>query len=209
MGHKFAELAFTPSVRGVQEQMGSRRAYARWEGGPDVNGAFGPDEAAFIEERDAFFLATVSETGWPYVQHRGGPAGFVRVLDDRTIGFADLRGNRQYVSAGNVLHDDRVSLVFLDWAQPTRLKVLGRARLVAPEERELFELLRAPHAGARAERGVVVRVEAFDWNCPQHITPRFTLAEVERATAGLRARVAELDARLGQAGLARRDGSES
>lgn len=200
MGHKFAELAFTPAVRRVQEEQGSRTGYARLERGPDANGALGPDEAAFIAARDSFYLASVSETGWPYVQHRGGPAGFVRVLDERTIGFADFRGNRQYVTVGNVTGDDRVALLFMDYPNRTRLKLLGRARLVGAEEREVLKRLEVPGHGARVERGFLIRVEAFDWNCPQHITPRFTLAEVEEAAAPLRGRIAELEARLSEKG---------
>jgi predicted pyridoxine 5'-phosphate oxidase superfamily flavin-nucleotide-binding protein len=196
MGHKFAEIAFTPSVRGVQEEMGSRASYARMERGPDFNDALGPDEAAFIGARDSFYMATVGETGWPYVQHRGGPAGFVKVLDAKTLGFADFRGNRQYVSVGNVMRDDRVSLLFMDYPNRARLKLLGRATLIGPERPELLDRLAVPSYRARIERGFLVRVEAFDWNCPQHITQRFTRAEVEEATAPLRRRIAELEALL-------------
>ena len=126
-------------------------------------------------------MATVSETGWPYVQHRGGPAGFVKVLDESTLGFADFSGNRQYVSVGNLMKDDRVSLFFMDYPNRTRLKLLGHARLVGLEEADLLGL---HDDRARVERGMVIQVEAFDWNCPQHITPRFTVAEVEARTEG-------------------------
>jgi hypothetical protein len=196
MGNRFAEIAFTPTVRRVQEQMGSRAAYARMERGPDKNHELGPDEAEFIAARDSFYMATVSETGWPYLQHRGGPAGFARVLDATTIGFADFRGNRQYVSVGNVMRDERVALLFMDYPNQARLKVLGRASLIGLELRETLDRLEMPGYGARVERGFLVRVEAFDWNCPQHITQRFTLAEIEDATAPLRRRIAELEARL-------------
>jgi predicted pyridoxine 5'-phosphate oxidase superfamily flavin-nucleotide-binding protein len=204
MGRKFAEIAFTPTVRGVQEEMGSRAAYARMERGPEFGHELGPDEATFIAARDSFYMATVGETGWPYVQHRGGPVGFVKLLDPSTIGFADFRGNRQYVSVGNVMRDDRVSLLFMDYPNRARLKVLGRATLHGPDEREVLDRLELPDYRARVERGFLVRVEAFDWNCPQHITPRFTLAEVEAATAPLRKRIAELEARLGGTGGADR-----
>jgi predicted pyridoxine 5'-phosphate oxidase superfamily flavin-nucleotide-binding protein len=180
MGHKFAEIAFTPNVKAIQEALGSRRSYARMEAGEDSHHALGPREAAFIAERDSFYLATVSETGWPYVQHRGGPKGFVRVLDDETLGFADFRGNRQYVSVGNLVADDRVSLFFMDYPNRTRLKLLGHAREVAPDEAEILEALALPDYDARVERGILIRVEAFDWNCPQHITPRFTVEEIEQ-----------------------------
>ena len=199
MGHKFAEIAFTRSVRNVQQKMGSRASYARLERGPRVGGEFGPDEAAFIAARDSFYMATVGETGWPYVQHRGGPAGFVKVLDPKTLGFADFRGNRQYVTVGNLTRDDRVSLLFMDYPNRARLKLLGRATLVDPERRDILDRLELPDYRARVERGILIRVDAFDWNCPQHITPRFTLAEIEDASAPLRQRIAELEARLGEA----------
>jgi uncharacterized protein len=199
MGNRFAELAFTPAVRAVQEGQGSRASYARLEGGPATNETLGPDEEAFLAARDSFYLATVSETGWPYVQHRGGAPGFVRVLDPGTIGFADFRGNRQYVSVGNLTRDDRVSLLFMDYPSRARLKLLGRATLVGPERRDVLDRLEVPGYQARVERGFLIRVEAFDWNCPQHITQRFTLAEVEAATAPLRRRVAELEAKLEKA----------
>jgi predicted pyridoxine 5'-phosphate oxidase superfamily flavin-nucleotide-binding protein len=172
------------------------------EAGSDSNHELGPSEAAFIGLRDSFYMASVGETGWPYVQHRGGPAGFVRVLDDKTIGFADFRGNRQYVSVGNLMRDDRVSLLFMDYPNRARLKLLGRVSLIGAEQREILDRLAVPDYRARVERGFLVRVDAFDWNCPQHITQRFTLAEIEAATAPLRQRIAQLEARLKEAGLA-------
>ena len=197
MGHKFAEIAFTPAVKALQEQLGSRANYARLEGsGSDRNHALGPSEAGFIAQRDSFYMASVSETGWPYVQHRGGPEGFVRVLDERTIGFADFNGNRQYVSVGNLMTDDRVSLFFMDYPNRTRLKLLGRVKLIDPSDSAALAKLGVADHRARIERGFLIAVEAFDWNCPQHITPRFTLAQVEASTAPLRERVAELEAQL-------------
>jgi predicted pyridoxine 5'-phosphate oxidase superfamily flavin-nucleotide-binding protein len=199
MGHRFAETAFTDTVKQMQEARGSRRSYARMESNPEpVNGALGPNEAAFIAARDSFYMASVSETGWPYVQHRGGPVGFVRVLDAATIGFADFRGNRQYVSVGNVMKDNRVSLFFMDYANKTRLKLFGRAELIDPDKAETLAKLDLPDYRAAVERGVLIRVEAFDWNCPQHITERYTLAQVEEAVAPLRQRIAELEAWLGE-----------
>jgi uncharacterized protein len=193
MGHKFAEIAFTPTVKKVQEQSGSRRSYARLEDGEAHYDSLGSREMAFIAERDSFYMATVSETGWPYIQHRGGPAGFVRVIDEKTIGFADFAGNRQYVSVGNLQSDDRVSLFFMDYPNQTRLKLLGRVRLIDANEAELLERLRVPDYGARIERGMVITVEGYDWNCPQHITPRFTEAQVLAMVAPLRDRIAELE----------------
>ena len=126
MGHKFAELAFTETVKSVQAAQGSRGSYSRMEERPeDYNNVLGPNETNFISARDSFYMATVSETGWPYVQHRGGPTGFVKVLDEKTIALPDFRGNRQYVSVGNLMKDDRVSLFFMDYANKTRLKLLG------------------------------------------------------------------------------------
>ena len=199
MGHKFAEIAFTETVKNVQSELGSRKGYARREGGDvDFNDRLGPSEAQFIATRDSFYMATVSETGWPYVQHRGGPAGFVRVLDDKTIGFADFAGNRQYVSVGNLKGDDRVSLFFMDYPNRTRLKLLGRVKIVGGEDEALLKSLAPEDYKARIERGFVITVEAFDWNCPQHITPRFTSEEVAQATAPLLERIAELEARLAE-----------
>lgn len=147
-------------------------------------------ENTFIESRDHFFQASVSETGWPYVQHRGGPAGFLKVLDERTLGFADYRGNVQYVSVGNLLHDDRVALILMDYANQRRLKLLGRVRFIDRDtEPDLIERLVTPSYKAIVERGFIISVEAFDWNCPQHITPRFTLTEIDEMTAPLRAQL--------------------
>lgn len=196
MGHKFAEIAFTATVKSFQEMHGSRKAYVKMEGGEDHHNVLGDAEADFIASRDSFYMATVSETGWPYVQHRGGPTGFIRVLDENTIGFADFRGNRQYVSTGNLAHDDRVSLFFMDYPSKTRLKLLGRVRLVELDDTETLSQLELPDSRARVERGMIIKVEAFDWNCPQHITPRYTTADIEAVTAPLQARIAELEARL-------------
>ncbi|GAB4466707.1 MAG: hypothetical protein OHK0044_06800 [Burkholderiaceae bacterium] len=185
MGHRFAALAFTRSVREVQQALGSRAGYATMDEGADYNHVLGEREAAFIAARDSFYMASVSETGWPYVQHRGGPAGFVRVLDGHTIGFADFHGNRQYVSVGNLRKDDRVALVFMDYPNRARLKLLGRVRLVGDAEPELLARLEMADHRAAVERGFLIRVEAFDWNCAQHITPRYTQVEVEALVAAV------------------------
>ena len=203
MGHKFAEIAFTDTVKTLQEAMGSRKSYARLEGREaEFNHRLTPREAAFIAERDSFYMATVSETGWPYVQHRGGAKGFVRVFDDKTIGFADYSGNRQYVSVGNLMKDDRVSLFFMDYPNRTRLKLLGRVTLVDRDDTETLQKLTLPGAKARIERGMLITVEAFDWNCPQHITPRFTAQEVEDAVLPLKRRLGELEAELAELKMA-------
>ena len=180
----------------MQEKLGGRKAYAALEVGEQHNSELGSDESGFIVARDSFYMATVSETNWPYVQHRGGPAGFVKVLDARTLGFADYRGNRQYVSVGNLLKNDRVSLFFMDYPRRTRLKLLGHAELIGTERTELLKSLSVLEYKAKVERGMLIHVAAYDWNCPQHITPRFTQEQVETAIQPLRQRIATLEAQL-------------
>ncbi|MEQ8516060.1 MAG: pyridoxamine 5'-phosphate oxidase family protein, partial [Chromatocurvus sp.] len=178
MTHKFAEIAFTPSVREIQALQGSRAVYAGMDEGEDYNYRLGEREASFIAERDSFYMASVSETGWPYVQHRGGPVGFMKVLEDRRIGFADYSGNRQYVSVGNFSKDNRVALFFMDYPNRRRLKLLGRVRAVGLEENDILTRLEDENYPAQVERGFVIDVAGFDWNCPQHITPRYSETEV-------------------------------
>lgn len=179
MSTAFGRIAFTPGVRAFQIRQGVRQRAPHPRDGGDARGAALTEaEAAFIGARDGFYQATVGEDGWPYVQFRGGPPGFLRVLDARTIAYADFRGNMQYISAGNLAGDGRVSLILMDYANRRRLKLLGRARLVdAGDDPALIARLEDPGYRARIERAVVISVEAFDWNCPQHITPRFTEAE--------------------------------
>ncbi|MGD9919934.1 MAG: pyridoxamine 5'-phosphate oxidase family protein [Pseudorhodoplanes sp.] len=197
MIYGFADIAFTPTVKSVQEQMGSRASYARFEVGPETrNRQLSDTESGFIGARDSFYIATVSETGWPYVQHRGGPTGFVRILSETTIGFADFSGNRQYVSVGNLMTDDRVSLFFMDYATKKRLKLFGRAKVVGLDSHATLSQLEMPDYRARIERGFLIEIEAFDWNCPQHIAQRLTHDEVSTVTAPLTSRIAELEAEL-------------
>jgi predicted pyridoxine 5'-phosphate oxidase superfamily flavin-nucleotide-binding protein len=197
MGHRFAEIAFTRAVQAQQEARGSRASYARLAEGEARNDRLGVKEVDFIQERDGFYLASVSETGWPYVQFRGGAPGFLRVIDERTLAWPDFRGNRQYVSVGNLSGDDRVALILMDYANRRRLKLLGHAEILEVGADEgLAKQLAVPGYHAEVERAVRVRVAGFDWNCPQHITPRFTLDEVEHAVTPLRERVAELEAKL-------------
>lgn len=191
---RFADIAFTPSVKALQEQMGSRKAYARIAPSGKLVDVLGEDESAFLAERDSFYMASVSETGWPYVQHRGGPKGFVRVLDEHTLGFADYRGNRQYVSVGNISKDDRVALIFVDYPHRARLKVLAHVSIVTEADSpDLLRKLVVPGYQARVERGFVLKVEGFDWNCPQHIVPRFTEEEIRASTAPLLVRIEALE----------------
>lgn len=179
MGHAFHEIAFTDAVKARQETRGSRKAYARAEAGAAHAHQLGPEEIAFIQARDSLYLASVSETGWPYVQHRGGPRGFVRALDAETLGWAEFSGNKQYVTTGNLDGDDRVSLFFMDYPNRRRLKLFGHARRVGIET---VPDLAAPYGGTRLEPRIegamLIRVAALDWNCPQYITPRFTAEEL-------------------------------
>ncbi|MER8791895.1 pyridoxamine 5'-phosphate oxidase family protein [Mesorhizobium sp. M0983] len=172
MAHKFAEIGFTDAVKSVQQTMGSRSAYARREVGSDINRPLGPDEIKFLAERDSFYIASVSEIGWPYVQFRGGPAGFLRVLDEQTLGFADFRGNRLYITTGNVATDSRISLLLIDSPNRRRLKILGRMHVIGTQDDAALaaRLTFADYASA-VERVMLIKVEAFDWNCPQHIPP--------------------------------------
>ena len=185
MGRQFAKIAFTPLVKKQQELHGSRRQYQRVEEAGEPGSRLGEDEREFIDARDGFYMASVSETGWPYIQFRGGPRGFLRVLDDRTLGFADLRGNKQYISVGNLQHDARVALFLMDYVGQRRLKVLGRATVAegTEEATQWLARLRTSESNASPERVIVIHLEAFDWNCPQHITPRFTEREVEQLLA--------------------------
>lgn len=180
MRHRFADLMFTPRVKQIQTEQGSRNAYARMADGlASIPDPLTVHEAQFIAARDSFYMATISETGWPYVQHRGGPPGFLKLIDEHTIGFADYRGNRQYVSVGNLSNDDRVALFLMDYPNRQRLKLLGHARIIdAATEPEIAAKLQDNYA-ARVERGIVIDVEGYDWNCSQYITPRFAVAEIE------------------------------
>ncbi|MBI1685591.1 pyridoxamine 5'-phosphate oxidase family protein [Caulobacter hibisci] len=157
--------------------------------------AFTANEEAFIAERDTFYMASVSETGWPYVQHRGGPPGFLKVIDETTLAFADFRGNRQYISVGNLDANDRVALILVDYPRRARLKILAHAeRLAVDADHGLLEKVIDPGYRAKPERIFKLRLAAFDWNCPQHIVPRFTEAEVSRAVQPLRQKLEALEA---------------
>lgn len=185
MARAFARIAFTANVKAAQARMGSRDAYRAAESGDAEAVELSPNEVEFIAARDSFYQGTVGENGWPYVQHRGGPAGFLKVLGPQTIGYADFSGNRQYISVGNLEGDDRVSLFLMDYPNQRRLKIWGRARLVDEDhDPALVARLESPDYRARVERGVIITVEAFDWNCPKYITPRFTEREVRDLVGG-------------------------
>ena len=197
MGNKYLEIAATDSVKRVQQRLGSRTAYARREGGPAIHQQLGPEEISFIEAQDTFFLASVSETGWPYVQHRGGPKRSMKVLDQSTIGFPEFSGNRQYLAFGNILQDPRVSLFLLDFRRQERLKIFGRATLAERAENpDLFRRLETENLPSKVERGIIIQVEAFDWNCSQYIVPRFSEDEVRDLLQPLKQRINELETRI-------------
>lgn len=193
MSRAYTDIAFTPTVRAMQTRMGSRANYAPLDHTDDRRDELTEREAEFIHARDGFYQATVGETGWPYVQFRGGPAGFLKVLDARTIGYADFRGNVQYISVGNLQGNDRISIILMDYANRWRLKLLGRVRLVSEaEDSALVARLEIPAYRARVERAFIITIEGYDWNCPQHITPRFTEAEISEGVAPLHAEIAQL-----------------
>ena len=178
MSRHFAALTYTPSVRASQRRYGGRELGALLGEQPNrAVAAFSPRECEFIAARDSFYLATVSETGWPHVQHRGGPAGFLRVLDETTLAFADFSGNRQYVSVGNLAHNDRVALILMDYPNQRRLKILGQVEVIDMPTVDAELLAKMQPLSREVERILRIRVAAFDWNCSRHITPRFTASE--------------------------------
>ncbi len=198
MADKFMQTVLTPAVLEAERHYYGR-TYPSFADAPESD-ALRDEEAGFIESRDSFYLATITENDWPYLQHRGGPIGFVRVLGPRQIGFADYGGNRQMISVGSLAVNDRVSLFLMDYPARERLKLLGHAKVLdAREHPDLVEKVAPPggHA-AKVERIFVIDVLSYDWNCPKFITPRFTAAEVEAAVAPLKVRIAELEAQLNQ-----------
>jgi uncharacterized protein len=193
MPYGFLDIAITPSVRAAQKAMGADYIWQNFAGDRDFD-RLTENEAAFIADRDSFYMATVSETGWPYVQHRGGPRGFLKVIDDRTLAFADYRGNRQYISTGNVAANDRACLFLMDYARRARLKIYVHVEeVVLDADPALAALVIDQDYRAKLERIFRLRLESFDWNCPQHITPRFTEEQVGEAVRPLRDRLAELE----------------
>lgn len=197
MTDRYLEIATSDAVKELQERWGSRSAYCRLESGPLTNSQLGPEEIAFIEAQDSFFLASLNDSGWPYIQHRGGPPGFLKVLGNNQLGFPDFKGNRQYLSFGNILKNPRVSLFLIDYPARARLKIFGQAKLV--EGDNLPAALRKIENDAGTtpiERGIIVEVEAFHWNCPKYIVPRFTEAQVRTVVAPLVKRIHDLEAEL-------------
>ena len=194
MAYTFLDMLSTPDVQAAQAANGARQLWETVESDRSFD-RFTEDEVAFIAARDSFYMATISQTGWPYVQHRGGPAGFLKVLDERTLGFADFRGNRQYISLGNVAGDDRVALILVDYPSRTRLKILAHLQVRdLKADPELAAKLALPGYRAVPERAFVLKLVAFDWNCSQHITPRYTARDIQSAMGEMGARVAALEA---------------
>ncbi len=195
MTAKISDIAFTPAVKAWQTRLGSRAGYARRTETKDWQDKVTPELAAFLAERDSFYLATASAEGRPYIQHRGGPAGFLKVLDDKHLAFADFGGNKQYISAGNLSENDRASIFLMDYANRQRIKLWGRARVVE-DDAALLERLADPGYRAKPERAVVFEIEAWDVNCPQHIARRYTDDQIAPALAKLQARIDELEAEV-------------
>lgn len=200
MAQTFLHTLFGPGARALQMAAGSRESYARMEAGAGPVDILTARELDFIAARDSFYMASVSEDGWPYIQHRGGPVGFLRRIEGNRIGFADYRGNRQYLSTAHVTADDRVSLFLMDYPNRRRLKMIGHAH-VSDDPADIAALM-PPDYAAEPERAFLIDVIGFDWNCPQHITPRFTEAEVRDGAqplfdeiAALRERIAQLEGR--------------
>ncbi len=196
MAKNFAEIAFTESVKEQQKKYGSRRSYAKMEARERGN-EISENEAEFIAERDGFYLATVGESGFPYVQFRGGPKGFLKVIEPKKLAYADFRGNMQYISVGNLTRNDKAALILMDYANRQRLKIYARIEVVeAKDAPELIAQLQDTSYDAQVERAMVLHVEAFDWNCPQHITQRFTIEEIRELNAPLYEHVAQLEAEI-------------
>lgn len=193
MAHSYASLAFTAPIKALQERYGSRQTYARLEKYTAFEGLT-DNEAGFIANRDSFYMASYGENGFPYIQHRGGPKGFLHLIDDTTLGFVDFRGNKQYISVGNVITHPQVSLILVDYPRQTRLKVYAEAEIVELADRpELFRQLDPTAYKHAPERMILLHVKAFDWNCPQHITPRYTTEEINEALVSQQAYIRQLE----------------
>jgi uncharacterized protein len=194
MPRKFTQIAFTPAVKAAQEQRGSRETYARFEQNGPENDTVTPEIEDFIAQLDGFYLGTVSSNGYPYIQFRGGSPGFLKVLDKKTLGFGDFKGNIQYVTVGNLSENDKAFLFLMDYRHRKRLKIWGRATYVEGDN-QLIERLKVPGYEAEIERGILFHIEAWNWNCPQHIPIRYSQQEVD----AMQARIAELEQLLANA----------
>jgi predicted pyridoxine 5'-phosphate oxidase superfamily flavin-nucleotide-binding protein len=196
MPRKFGEIAFTPEVKAVQEERGSRQTYENYIANGPANDTITSKIEEFIAQLDGFYFGTVSSSGYPYIQFRGGPPGFLKVLDEKTLGFADFSGNVQYITVGNLSGNDKAFLFLMDYRHRKRIKIWGRAEYVEGNAK-LIEQLRVPDYPAEIERAILFHVEATSENCPQHIPIRYSETEVEAMMTPLRHRIAELEQRLG------------
>lgn len=197
MPNRFFDILFTDGVKSAQTRYGSREHYRKRENESDRNFELGDAEYDFIESRDGFYMATASERGYPYIQFRGGPRGFLKALDSRRLGFADFRGNLQYLSMGNLLTNAKAALFLMDYANRRRLKLIADVEVTdAKENPGLIEQLAMPGYAAKIERAVVLNIKAFDWNCPQHITPRYTIDEVRELARPMQERIESLEKEL-------------
>ncbi len=186
MAKNFAAIAFTDEVKKIQEKMGSRKSYARMEQDTYVDGLT-ENEIDFIAHRDSFYMASIGENNYPYIQHRGGSKGFLKVLDTKRLGFIDFKGNMQYISVGNIATNNNVALIMVDYPARARLKILAKAEIVElKNDPALYDSLDLNEYKFRPERMMVLNIEAYDWNCPQHITPRYTAEEIKEAFASQR-----------------------
>jgi predicted pyridoxine 5'-phosphate oxidase superfamily flavin-nucleotide-binding protein len=193
MAKNFPSIAFTTAVKKMQEKLGSRASYARLEKETYVDGLT-QNEIAFIGDRDSFYMASFGENEYPYIQHRGGPKGFVKVLDPKRIGFIDFKGNMQYISVGNIQTNNNISLIMIDYPSRARLKILAKAAIVElNDDPALYDLLNLPGYKFKPERMIVLNIEAYDWNCPQHIIPRYTVEEIEEALASQINQISKLE----------------
>jgi uncharacterized protein len=196
MARNYAEIAFSTEIKRIQEKAGSRASYARREKNTYVGGLT-ENEVTFIGLRDSFYMATIGENGYPYIQHRGGPRGFVKVLDANSIGFIDFSGNKQFISVGNLVTNNKMAIIMVDYPARTRLKLYAQAKMVElGDDEDLYELLDLKEYTARAERMIVLHIDTYDWNCPQHITPRYTLEDIEEAFNSQGNYIKELEAEI-------------
>ncbi len=196
MAKNFAAIAFSPAVKEMQEKLGSRASYARMEKNTWLDGLT-ENESAFISQRDSFYMASIGENGFPYIQHRGGPKGFLKVLDAKRLGFIDFKGNMQFITVGNLVTNNNVALILVDYPAKARLKIYARAEIVElADNPDLHNVLDLSDYKFRPERMMILHVEAYDWNCPQHIVPRYTLEEIEAAMAPQRDLIAKLETEI-------------
>lgn len=196
MAKNFAEIAFTNAVKKLQTKHGSRNSYERMEKFNVIDGLT-PSEINFIQNRDSFYMATTGTSKYPYIQHRGGPKGFLKVLDSKRLGFIDFSGNKQYVSVGNIETNNKVSLFIMDYANKSRLKIFATSEIIELEDNPtLLKSLDLKGYNFKPERMMVFNIEAYDWNCPQHITQRYTMAEIEEAINPLKDHINNLEAQI-------------